>query len=199
MHYNVFLFYFVNYGLQNPILNFLTPLISTLSEVTGWGVLIVIMLIFGNTKTKKLALWALLILIIVELVVAILKGVIAEPRPFMTLANVHVLEMETGYSMPSAHATLSFALGIFLGSICKIKTKLFKNDAEYREISTFYLFLGFAIVVAFSRVYMGVHYPFDVFVGGILGSLIGIIMLKLYKKYGSVNLRKYVRFLNKNH
>ena len=38
-----------------------------------------------------------------------------------------------------------------------------------------------ASLVAYSRIYMGVHYPGDVIVGALVGTIIGILIFKLYK------------------
>ena len=44
------------------------------------------------------------------------------------------------------------------------------------------LALGWAFVISLSQIYVGVHYPIDVFCGAILGTLIGLFTAKLYHK-----------------
>jgi undecaprenyl-diphosphatase len=41
------------------------------------------------------------------------------------------------------------------------------------------LLIAFAILIAFARVYVGVHYPFDVVVGAAVGVVSGVVVLKL--------------------
>ena len=95
------------------------------------------------------------------------------PRP-------HLVDNHCGgkYGFYSAHASSSFALAIFLGTLL-IPT--FKNVRKYLLI--------WAFVVAYSRVYLGVHYPSDIFVGGIVGIGIGGSFVYFYsfleKKYFS--------------
>lgn len=159
------------------------PLLTTLGGVFGWVGLTLIMLVFGNKKTKHLATWAILTMFIVEIIVFIIKTLVGEPRPFETLPNVNLLQLINGYSFPSGHATVSFALGIVIGASYNIKISLIKdNNGKPRQFSAIYLFIIFAVIVAFSRVYVGVHYPLDILVGSLLGTLIGLIMLKLYRK-----------------
>jgi undecaprenyl-diphosphatase len=43
------------------------------------------------------------------------------------------------------------------------------------------LFYVIAFVVAYSRVYLGVHYPFDILLGAIVGSLLGVLGVRLVK------------------
>lgn len=76
---------------------------------------------------------------------------------------------DTG-SMASSHAANHFAIAIFFIGIFGMK----------KRIQTA-LWLIWAISIAYSRVYCGVHYPTDVIVGGVLGVLIGFICLKLYR------------------
>ena len=45
-----------------------------------------------------------------------------------------------------------------------------------------YLMLIWAGIIAYSRMYLGVHYPSDVFVGGLLGGAIGFVVYKLSHK-----------------
>jgi len=76
------------------------------------------------------------------------------------------LVLESGYSFPSSHVTVISALSVV---IWKINHKLG------------YLFFIFTILVMFSRIIIGVHYPVDVVGGLIFGVLTGIFILWFYK------------------
>ncbi len=73
------------------------------------------------------------------------------------------------YGYISAHATNSFAVAVFFGSILK---------SSLRGIGVFLVF--WAALVAFSRVYIGVHFPLDIISGAVLGSLFGWLFVKLF-------------------
>jgi len=75
---------------------------------------------------------------------------------------VHIVRNKCGgqYGFVSSHAANTFAVAFFL-------SKLFKN----RNFSIF-IFI-WATIVSYSRIYLGVHFPFDVLGGAILGGLIG--------------------------
>lgn len=65
--------------------------------------------------------------------------------------------------MPSGHATNIFAAMVFL-------------TARYKKF--FPLFLAIAFTVAYSRVYVGVHYPLDVMAGAMLGAVLALLFTK---------------------
>lgn len=89
------------------------------------------------------------------ILIHIIKVVTSVPRPFTTLPSINVLSpYEGGYSFPSAHAAITIA----------IATTVYLHHKRLG-----FLLYCFAIVVAISRVYVGVHYPKDVIVGGLLG------------------------------
>jgi len=71
------------------------------------------------------------------------------------------------YSFISGHSTTFFAIAttVFL---------LLGRPKKYR-----WLFI-WAALVAYSRIYLGVHYPFDIFVGAIVGISIGFLVKKIY-------------------
>jgi len=74
------------------------------------------------------------------------------------------------YGYFSGHATSSFALAAYLGLIFRTHYK--------------YMFTGliiWAVLVSYSRIYVGVHYPGDVFTGIIVGILIGLLCYRLYR------------------
>ena len=66
--------------------------------------------------------------------------------------------------MPSSHAANTFAAAIVLAHYYR----------HYLRV-----WLGIAIAVSFSRVYVGVHYPFDVIAGAGFGLLVGFLIIKL--------------------
>ncbi|HET8886761.1 MAG TPA: phosphatase PAP2 family protein [Salinimicrobium sp.] len=85
------------------------------------------------------------------------------------------------YGYFSAHAASSTALAIYIGLILK---------DVYRKIIYFMIF--WAILVSYSRIYVGVHYPGDVITGIVIGSFLGWIFYKLQhfliKKYTDVGI-----------
>ncbi len=76
------------------------------------------------------------------------------------------------FSFFSGHASNSFALALFFGGVLKSFSKYLP-----------YLLLFIASLIAFSRVYIGVHYPLDIFCGAIVGSLIGLIFFRVWDKF----------------
>jgi undecaprenyl-diphosphatase len=71
------------------------------------------------------------------------------------------------YGFVSSHAANSFALATFLAFL-------------FHKKWVTYAILFWAIIVSYSRVYLGVHYPGDILGGAILGALIGYGVYKLY-------------------
>jgi len=72
------------------------------------------------------------------------------------------------YGYFSAHAASSMALAVFLG-------KVFKPYFKYLGA----LLLLWAVLVGYSRIYIGVHYPGDVLTGMFFGILIALVLYKL--------------------
>jgi undecaprenyl-diphosphatase len=94
-----------------------------------------------------------------------LKPLIAERRPYLRLHHVEVLLTRThGYSFPSGHATVAGAVltGLWL--------------TRHKIIAT--LATIFGLLLAYSRVYTGMHYPGDVVAGLIFGALFILLLAK---------------------
>lgn len=99
------------------------------------------------------------------------------PRPFDTL-HLTPLFMESGFSFPSSHVTVISAIAVIAWNI------------DYRLGITFFVF---TILVAVSRMIIGVHYPIDVIGGICLGIIIGLSALWFYNTTSQFAfLRKYI-------
>lgn len=95
------------------------------------------------------------------LVVEVIKMVVAHPRPFQVIYTLTVLSPFGSLdSFPSAHTALTSALAMSVFLL-------------YRRFGILLLF--FAFVVGISRIYVGVHFPVDVFFGFLLGIAISTL------------------------
>jgi len=173
LNQNIILFYMINSGIDNNTFDFLMPLITNFGSLVAWAVICSLLFIFGGEKGRKVAIVGLAALFISNVAVYLLKLLIAEPRPFLTLPNVELLVPENEiYSFPSGHTASSFAAAVVIG----LKYKLNIKGKNYRLI---YPLLAFAGLIGFSRIYIGVHYPLDVIFGAIVGILSALLVLRV--------------------
>jgi undecaprenyl-diphosphatase len=168
---NLNLFYLINGGMDNYVFDFLMPLITNFGSLFAWCLGLLLIYIFGGKFGRKVALLGLAGLFLSNMIVILLKYVVAEPRPFLTLPNVDLLVRENGSSFPSGHTASSFAAATIIGLKYHLKSK----GKNYWLI---YPLTIFAVIVGFSRVYIGVHYPYDVICGAIIGTICALAVLK---------------------
>jgi undecaprenyl-diphosphatase len=103
----------------------------------------------------------------------LLKPVFGRARPCQTLQGLRlVVRCPHSFSMPSGHAISSFAAA----------TALFYLPRYFVPLLARWYPLMLAAVVALSRIYLGVHYPSDVIVGAILGSMVALLFSLLYER-----------------
>ncbi len=89
-----------------------------------------------------------------------LKKIFARPRPDLQSDFQGLVKKHKDYSFPSGHACSSF----IVVTLCYCW-----------ESPLFFIVLPFAILVAFSRIYLSVHYPSDVLAGVCIGGAIGYV------------------------
>lgn len=156
----------------------LDTIIPVLTNFPTWIPLfaLVIYFLYKKYQTKT---W--LVLLAVALMIAfsdqsanILKHNIKRYRPTHNTEigqQVHTVDNYRGgqFGFVSGHAANSFALAVFL--------MLIFRDRSWKMKS---LFLLWALLVCYTRIYLGVHYPFDIIGGAILGSFWAFTFYKLY-------------------
>jgi undecaprenyl-diphosphatase len=122
---------------------------------------IVIFLWFKKMRGLALVLAIALAVSVSDFLGATLKELIARDRPCHVLSHIKdIANCSNSFSFPSNHAINSF-------TFATIVTLTYKN-------LSFLLYVS-ALLVGYSRVYLGVHYPTDVLSGALLGILIGFL------------------------
>lgn len=111
-----------------------------------------------------------------DLLALALKIAVGRPRPVTVIPEADPLLTRTvGDALPSGHAATSFAGAVLLGLVAP-------RAAPY--------LLALAIAVAYSRIYVGVHYPGDVLAGAVLGAAVGAAFGLTSRRLLSADLRE---------
>ncbi|MFM1878763.1 MAG: hypothetical protein RLZZ241_1629 [Bacteroidota bacterium] len=132
-------------------------------------------LIFRNYPLKEAWLMigtaVLLLFAVLGLTLAAKSG-FARIRPNENLQVNRIIRVLTnpgGFSFFSGHASSSFSLTTLM--ICYLR-----NTFSWR-----YLFIIWPLFFTLSRIYVGVHYPIDLLVGALVGTLSGLLFYRMYK------------------
>jgi undecaprenyl-diphosphatase len=174
----------LNSGAANPVLDFVMPIAtdfkrSRIMLLLVWAALV----LFGGNRGR----WAALMLIPLvaatdQLSATVIKPLVERMRPCEVLGNVHLWHGHEGwittpaevmrsykssFSFPSSHATNITGAMLFLG-------------LAYRKVLWPLLFV--ALLVSYSRVYIGVHWTSDILAGMAIGALLGYLAWIVYKR-----------------
>jgi undecaprenyl-diphosphatase len=154
----------INPALTNPLLNTIFFVFTQIGRASAIVLLSLFVYFFDH---KKEAILIFTSLVIGTFTIFLLKELISRPRPFLTLPTIIPFINELGTSFPSGHATRLFTFSAVV-------------TRKISPLSSCLYLLSF--LVAFSRLYLGIHYPLDVFVGSILGWIIGKATLRNEKR-----------------
>ena len=158
-------------GYVNGLFNAEKPqlLNSFFSIITNFGFDIAVLffipiILLYNKKQKKLVHSLLLALISSIAASFILKAIFAKTRPDTILSYpIQIID----YSFPSMHSAVAFA-----------SLPILARNLKYARYFTI-----FAVLVAFSRLYLGFHYLSDIVFGAFAGYLIGRLSIRAVEKW----------------
>jgi undecaprenyl-diphosphatase len=164
---------------------FMDHVMYAISGKIIWVPLYLAILIYLGIKYKRKFL-VILIFIILAATLAdqtsvLIKNIVHRLRPCQEPSIsglVHLVNGECGglYSFVSSHATNSFDVALL--SLLFIKKRWYSISIVI-----------WALVIGYSRIYLGVHYPGDVLCGSVLGALIGWSMYQLYVMTDNIILK----------
>lgn len=144
-----------------------------------WVLLVAVMLLFGDRRTKTVALGLSALFVVGIFAGELAKEVVARARPDQFLVHSQItslggpivrIPLETDYSFPSGHALI-----VSIGAVYSLLTFKRKWVAGLLTVE--------AVVVSFSRVYLFEHFPTDVVAGFALGSAIALAGLVVESRY----------------
>jgi 4-amino-4-deoxy-L-arabinose transferase-like glycosyltransferase/membrane-associated phospholipid phosphatase len=160
------LFRFINHTLVNPFFDDVMPFASGNDFFHPAVVILGILLIWkGGVKGFLCVVMLAMIVPVGDALVGQMKNAVGRDRPFLALHDVHLLVGGTSSkSMPSGHAANWFAATMVA-------------FIYYRRSAL--VMLPLALLVSFSRIYNGVHYPGDVLAGAALGAGFAVASLWL--------------------
>jgi undecaprenyl-diphosphatase len=177
------LFLFLN-GMHSPLWDYSMTLFTLTPTWLLFYATIIIIIVKKHGKKSLFILFAVALMILcADQFSGILKHTVQRLRPSNDPAFrdlVHVFFRKGGeFGFVSAHAANTFAIAMFT-------TLIFRN----RKYTAF--IFPWAVIIAYSRIYLGVHYPLDVICGAMLGAGIGYGIYKLLiyaeKRLSPVNL-----------
>lgn len=152
--------------------DFLTPAMKFITHLGDAGMVwIAAGWLFFFLKGKRhvgILIWCSLIgsLIVNNL---FLKNTVARIRPYEVVEGLHkMIDAPGGMSFPSGHTGSSFAAAVVIYCMCSGKS----------GIPAIIL----AVLMGFTRLYVGVHYPTDVLAGALTGTAIALVVCKIYRK-----------------
>jgi decaprenylphosphoryl-5-phosphoribose phosphatase len=110
--------------------------------------------------------------VIAAALAALAKQLVHRPRPPLTDHAIHALgRLPSSSSFPSSHAATAFAAAVVLATVL----------ATLRNLA-----LATAAAVAFSRLWLGVHYPTDVIAGALIGTVAALATLRAVESLPSL-------------
>ena len=160
----------INADWHNPFFDWLMPIVR-IAET--WAPFYLFMLVFGIVNFKKTAWWWILMAVVTAVLSDYISSDLIKPnffrlRPCNEPAIADWIRLFPGIYRPqsssftSSHATNHFAIATYF--FLTLKNRIGKWT---------WLFFAWAALVCYAQMYVGVHYPFDILAGALVGTILG--------------------------
>ncbi|WP_051688959.1 phosphatase PAP2 family protein [Butyrivibrio sp. AE2032] len=164
----------------------LTPFLTFITHTGDYGLALIIFVvaIVLIPKTRRFGIITAVSIIIETLLTnLVIKNAVARTRPYEVIDGlVCLVGKQKDFSFPSGHsgAAFSVAIALFLIALLGLPVIGENGSISRSKTSTAYKLaiipvILYAVIIAFSRLYVGVHYPTDVIGGILLGIGSGVI------------------------
>jgi len=171
------LFFLINHDLANPFFDWIMPY---LRDAKFWIPLYLFIIGFCMWKFKKTGAIIIILLALsagfadftsASIVKPLVKRVRPCNDPTVSQTDIVRINCGTGYSFPSTHATDHFAMAFFL---------ILVFYKKWRWI--WFWAILWAGAISFAQIYVGVHFPIDVFCGAVYGVFVGWLFAMVFRK-----------------
>ncbi|MDY6966334.1 MAG: phosphatase PAP2 family protein [Halobacteriota archaeon] len=124
----------------------------------------------GDKETRMIIIFMFMVVFFSRIIYETFKSMTGRLRPYDYLEDVRlIVEKRPELSFPSGHATVASVLTTFA--------------FYFRRDKSRYLMILYLLTVAYSRIYVGVHYPLDVVGGILLGVSTSLGFVALYETF----------------
>ena len=161
--------YFIRDNLTNPLMDKIMVFITNLGD-KGFIWIMIGIILLAQKKYRKVGI-ILLSALLLNLILGevIIKNIVQRPRAFNSYPNINIIiNPPDSYSFPSGHTASSFTAAFVIG--------YYLRNWKYEAYAL-------AVLIAFSRLYLFVHYPTDIIFGILLGTISALITIKFAEKY----------------
>ena len=155
---------FIRDNLTNPIMDKIMVFITSMGD-SGFIWIVIAIILLAQKKYRKVGI-ILLSALLLNLVLGevIIKNIVQRPRAFITYPDISIIiNPPDSYSFPSGHTASSFTAALIIGH--------YLRNWKYEAYAL-------ASLIAFSRLYLYVHYPTDIICGILLGTISALITIR---------------------
>jgi len=155
-----------------PALVSISSFLSDYATVFVFTLIVALFVLAYFKKSRELRLQSMVLftsVVLTDLTANVLKYIVQRERPFLTYTDIMKYGEGGGYSFPSGHTAEAFALA----------TAISLTYRKWYIVIPAYLW---ACAVGYSRMQLGAHYPSDVLMGIVFGSMISVLCYRFFPR-----------------